>query len=81
MTWWLIFFLLLIFVPFVRYTIVFFIIFIVISILLTVAETFFKLRSPQRNFPDPRPKKDKRSSSVWPTSKDDVEDAQFREEK
>ena len=80
MFWWLIFFILLFFVPFVRYALLFFIIFLVISILLTVSEVLLGVRSGNKNSQVFRPKQ-KSKPPPWPTSKDDIEDAEFREEK
>ena len=81
MFWWLIFFTLLFFVPFVRYALLFFIIFIVISILLTVMEVFGGIvRSGKRNARVFRPQQ-KSKPPPWPAPKDDIEDAEFREEK
>ena len=80
MFWWLIFFMLLFFVPFARYALLFFIVFMVISILLAVMEVLAGARSGKSNSRVFRPKR-KSKPPPWPAPKDDIEDAEFREEK
>ncbi len=80
MSWWLIFFVLLFFVPFVRYAILFLVIFTVMSILLMVVEALFGVWFGKKNSKIFRPKQ-KNKTPPWSTPNDDVEDAQFREEK
>ncbi len=82
MYWLILFILLLFFVPFLHLGMVFLVIFVIINILLLFAEIIFRLafrkKWPSPFHPRPRPQ----SPPVSPFGKDnDVEDAEFREEK
>lgn len=81
MFWWLIFLVLLFFVPFLRYAIIFLIIFTVISILLTLTQAMFGIGFRKKTSQTFRQKQKGKPSAPWSTPNDDIEDAQFREEK
>ena len=82
MHWFILFILLLLFVPFLRLGLAFLVIFVIINILLLFGEIFFRLVfQKKRPSPfSPRPRRKPPPASPW-IKKDDVEDAEFREEK
>ena len=84
MSWFILFILLLLFVPFLRLGLAFLVIFVIINILLLFGDILFRLafrkKSPSPFSPRPRPPAGRAGAS--PLGKDDdVEDAEFREEK
>ena len=82
MVWFILFILLLLFVPFLRLGLAFLVIFVIINILLLFGEIFFRLVFKKKGPSpfSPRPRRKPTPVSPW-IKKDDVEDAEFREEK
>ncbi len=83
MNWFIIFILLLVFVPLFRYSLAFLIIFLIINVLLIAGEAYFRARFNKDSasvFQFRRPKS-KPLKSPRPKEYDDVQDAEFREEK
>ena len=79
---WFTLFILLLFVPFLRLGLAFLVIFVIINILLIFGEVFFRLAFQKKRASSfssrPRPK----SPPASPLRKDDdIEDAEFREER
>ena len=83
MYWFILFILLLLFVPFLRLGLAFLVIFVIINSLLLFGEFFFRLVF-QKKRPSPFSPRTRhpKSPPASPLGKDDdVEDAEFREEK
>ena len=80
MYWFILFILLLLFTPFIHLSIAFLIIFIIINILLAVGEIVFRFAFRKKGTPSPHRRRRPPPTSSFGKD-DDIEDAEFREEK
>ncbi len=80
---WLIIFLLFLTLPFFRWTLIFLILFLIISVLLAFGQLFFKvwqIQRKQQRVPD-NPHRPAQESSPFLNKNDEIQDADFREDK